>query len=54
MIIIVPSLSPVHSPGPHWEGRCLWVRMETGMKQVPNISSLYEGIEFTRQSGGLL
>ena len=35
-------------------GRCLWVRMETGMKQVPNISFLYEGMEFTRQSGGLL
>ena len=54
MIIIVPSLSPVDSPGPHWGGRCLWVRMETGVKQVSNISSLDEGMEFTRQSGGLL
>lgn len=30
------------------------VRMETGVKQVPNISSLDEGMEFTRQSGRLL
>ena len=53
MFIIVLSLSPVHAPGSTLGG-CLWVRMETGMKQVPSKYSLYEGMEFTRWSGGLL